>query len=271
MKILVILLTTFIFIWPQCSYGQHFLLFEKYSNTYAQIYFETPTFPGDGIQTRYNEGFEIVSANFKQNRWFIAMRKNLIQSTQQTFHNPTKELLEGKLSDGYSIVDFCYYYSSYDYKINWFYVLNKTSTGPTNGWFTKTEVISSSISYVDYPIYLVGMIHTASANNLRIQTLRTYGHPAQPGLMLGYVFSKAVNNPPAWVWAARTEYPTDFINNKTAENYKLNSLVYSTYDKKWIVVMEENTGNIQWRLVNYNNKVELDKAFAENYTLVKVF
>lgn len=271
MKIFNIFIVLVIIIFPTTSQSQHLLLFEKYSNSYAQSYFETPNFPNQEIQAKYNEGFEIIAVNFKQKRWFIAMRKNQSQSQQQTFHNPTSEQLDAKLADGYSIVDFCYYYHPYDNKINWFYVLNKTSTGPTKGWFTKIEEISNNVSYQDYPIYLVGMINSAFSNNRRIQTLRTYGHPSYSSLMLGYVFSKEEPNPPACVWAVRPEYPTDFINNKISENYKIKSVVFSSYDKKWIVLMEENRGKIPWKMVNYTNKDDLKKAFDENYTLVGVF
>lgn len=265
------LIALLIFSLPKGTYSQHLLLFEKYTNSYAQWYFETPDFPKQQIQEKYKEGYEIIASNFKQKRWFIAMRKNQFQSQQQYFTNPTSEQLDAKISDGFSIVDFCYYYHPYDHKINSFYVLNKTSASATKGFYTKVEVISNNVSYQDYSIYLVGMIHSATLNNLRIQALRTYGHPVHSSLMLGYIYSKEVINPPASVWAVRPDYPTDFINNKISENYKIKSVVYSTYDKKWVVIMEENRDKIPWKLVNYNNKDELKKAFDEKYTLVNVF
>lgn len=90
--------------------------------------------------------------------------------------------------------------------------------------------------------------------------------------MLGAVISKFENNPAQQIWANRPEYPTDYINDRKDEGYKVKTMTYSNYDKMWIIVMEKNTDNREWLFGEYNiDPVAFKQRVDEGYTITGVF
>lgn len=159
---LLLLLSLVFFIRP--SNAQHLILLEKLPQTFPQWFIETANFPTEQIKEKYKEGYEITRANHKNKRWFIAMIKKNVQARQEFIHNPSSAVLDARKNDGYTPIDFCIYYDK-NHRQQTFYVLNKISSQPINDTYLQYQTISSEVSYVDFPIYLIGMINSGTRNN----------------------------------------------------------------------------------------------------------
>jgi hypothetical protein len=86
------------------------------------------------------------------------------------------------------------------------------------------------------------------------------------------ILMRKLQNKSNQIYASRTEFPNDYINNKKSQGYFLTSITYDYSNKSWFIVMTKDNNISEW--IWFNIKTQKDafnKYFKNGYVIMGVY
>jgi hypothetical protein len=210
----------------------------------GQYYIISEKWPKQLIARKIKQNYRIKYVQYKLKSFFVVMEKNSENIRWQCIHNANYDLLREKEEDGFSITDAAVYHNPDGYLCT-IYVLDKIAYDkvPKSGFlaepFSEAEKVVNNWWYDGRGCKVV----KSSSTSYYVA-----------------VFYQRYAEDVAQISTYRSEYPSEFIRNKTREGFMVRSITYNKQRNLWYVVMQTNINNHNWKMVELKDP-ELSKAF----------
>jgi hypothetical protein len=271
----IILIVTLLYTSLALSQQSHILVLEK--KNWSQAYKVSSNFPGDWINTMFQQGYNARTINFKNNEWLITVVKYKETAKQIFLTNPSIQQLDDKARDGYKIRDICLYPK--ENKLNRLYLMYKASVNPVfNSFAVRKPNNNTTISKIVKKSWQNGKLcknikSVKNNNNIEFVVLNAYESNRKYEQLIEF----------------RIDFPFDLIENKKSQGFILTSITYDNYKKSWCTIMTKKkrvrvrngTGNIwsweeppkrEWIWFDYKSQKSEISNYIENkgYVIVNV-
>lgn len=264
----LILIILFGFVSFTYAQNNHYVILRK-QKPIDQWYYCGESFPEEQIKAKWNESYMISCANFKEKTWFIVMDKTVNSVRQEYLFNPSDQIINEKLEDGFNVQDACNYLINN--RIGTVVILTKLSDKPVNlvfhnfVWRTSVykrledEIVEGKMNGY-YCIKARCMYHDLQIYNNSKSYIILIKKPINDNFIEQRYFY-------------RKESPNDLINNKKSEGYFLTSIAFDKSEESWFILMTKYKITIDWIWLNYRSQKEIMEKYIKEkaYAIVDVY